>query len=91
MSIPDRQFTDAKVQRAIRQETLFAGYPPPVSAVDRLAVALFEVEINWILHMPDEKREFDKLDEANRDRLLREACWLLGRLAIVGYHIKYQR
>ena len=91
MAIPDRQFTDAEVQRAIAKEHLFMGNRPPVSAVDRLAVALFEGEINWILHMPDEKKEFDKLEEHHRERLLREACWLLGRLSIVGYNLKYKR
>jgi hypothetical protein len=91
MAIPDRQFTDAEVQRVVAKETLFMGRPPPVSAVDRLAVALFEGEINWILHMPDEKKEFDKLDVTDRERLLREACWLLGRLAIVGYRVRYER
>lgn len=94
MSIPDRQFTDAECERALRQEPLFGTtgrtWPPP-AAVDRLAVAFFEGEINWILHMPDEKREFSKLDQNNRDRLLKEAAWCLGRLAIVGYHVVYKR
>lgn len=91
MPIPDRQFTDAEVERAVRQEHLFHGVMPPKAAVDRLAVALFEGEINMLLHMPDEKKEFDQLDQNGRERLLREACWLLGRLSIVGYNLEYRR
>lgn len=91
MAIPDRQFTEAELKRAIRAETLFHGRTPPKVAVDRLATALFEHEINSLFHMPDEKAELDRLTQDARDHLLRNACWLLGRLAIVGYHIEYRR
>lgn len=91
MPIMDRQFTDAEIERAIRKEPLFHGNLPPKTAVDRLAVALFEGEINWILHMPDEKKEFDRLDQNQRERLLQEACWLLGRLSKTGYDLIYRR
>lgn len=81
------RFTDAEIDRAVRDETLFKSVTPPKPAIDALGRALFEIELNDVLHMPNEDAEFAKMQDYSRARLCRNAAWILGRLELAGYRL----
>lgn len=82
-------YTDGEIERACREETLIrhCSVSPPADAVRALVRANFEAEINSILHMPDENYHWSKMTDSDRTRLLRDAVWTLGRLALAGFAV----
>lgn len=79
-------FTEAEVAAACESET-FLRYTPSATAVNELAAAIFEIGINSILHMPNEQKEWDGLRDHSKQRHLRDALWMLGRLDHAGFKV----
>ena len=82
-----REFRDSELEKAIRKECLLRDVRVPPKALNALAIAVYEQEINDILHMPDEDEEFARLEQHQRDRIMENTAWLIGRLALAGYWI----
>ena len=81
--------TEAMLEKALREESLLKGGHnwPPAEAVAHVATALHE---HWCAewdHTMDEQKSWDTLPVGAKQMELKNATWLIGRLALAGFRI----